>query len=241
MLTNTQLIKFGIVSALAISLAACESSGSYRLASVGSVPDGSSGGSSGGDGSSGGSSSSGGGTTSSSGGGSSSSSGGAGPLGGNLIVTAGNAVIGVAGKTNGLPQTLAPVTGTVSKILYKTGQTLVDIGNGNTLILGKAGGKVGDLLRIDIGSKTVIGAPNGSPLLGVGVLAPAGSGNILTATVGKTVGVVVDVTKPLTGSVTGSVTPQAGTTTPITGATGAVGGVVKGVTGVVGGILTPKK
>ena len=245
MLTGSNYIKFGLVASAAIILSACESSGSYRLASVGNVPAGSdtaSGGSSGGDGSS---SSSGGGSSSSSGGassgGSSSSSGGSssssssGGLSlpgrsGNILVTAGNTVIGAAGKQQ---TAVTSVDGVVTRVLQKTGQTLVDIGNGNTLILGKAGGKVGDLVRIDVGSKTVIGAPSGSPLLGVGVLSPPGSGNVLTTAAGKPIDASVALTRPLTGTLTGAATPQAGT---------PVNGVVQTATGVVGavtGIATP--
>ncbi len=261
MLTGSRYPKLALLATTAILLSACESSGSYRLASVGNVPAGSdtaSSGSSGSDGSSGGSSSSSGGTassssgggssggTASSGGGSSSSSGGAGALGSNILVTAGNAVIGTAGKTNALGTkangVVPVVTGTVARVLTKTGQTLVDLGDGNTLVLGKAGGKVGDQLRIDLGSKTVIGAPSGSPLLGVGVLPSPGSGNVATASVGNTVDAAVNLTKPLTATVTGVVTPPATggapATNPVGGVVGTATGVVNGVTG---GILKPKK
>lgn len=278
MLTNLQLGKFALIATATFSLVACESSGSYRLASVGTVPDGSSSGgtasSGGGDGSnssssggtasssSGGSSSSGsssGGATasSSSGGSSSSSSGGAGPLGGPIIVTAGNAVIGVAGKhnqlatlVNGKVPAATPVTATVTRVLTKTGQTLVNLGNGNSLILNKAGGKIGDVLKIDLGSKTVIGAPSGSPLLGVGVLSPAGSGNIATVTSSALpgTGAVPNVTGALP-NVTGAIAPVTtaigaavggSVTTPVTTITGGAAGgasVTTGVTNTVGGLL----
>ena len=256
MLTTVRLFKLASVAAAAVSLAACESSGSYRLASVGNVPDDTASvGSSEGDGTGSSGASSGGGSTASSGGsggtGSSGSSGSssASPLGAsNILVTAGNAVIGVAGTTKQLSNgVLLPatglVTGTVTKILRKTGQTLVDIGGGNTLILGKAGGAVGDLLRIDLGSHTVIGAPNKSALLGVGVLAPAGSGNLVAVSLNKALDVTASTTGGLlnSGLLTGATastpaaTTNAGAATTVTntvsGVTSTLGGVVKGVTG----------
>lgn len=280
MLTHVQYLKFGLIASAAMAISACESTGSLRLASVGNVPDGTgSSSSSGGDTASSSSGGSSGGAGASSGGGSgggtgsSSSSGGQGALGaGNILVTAGNTVIGVAGTTkavsNGvlLPAT-GLVTGTVTRVLRKTGQTLVDIGNGNTLILGKAGGAIGDLLRIDLGSHTVIGAPNRSALLGVGVLSPAGSGNLVAVSLGKALdlttnatggllngganagvlsgvtntvsGVVNGVTSGGAGSLTGAVGATA--TTPAgsanAGATTAVTGTLNGVTNTVGGVV----
>jgi hypothetical protein len=184
-----------------------------------------------------------------------------------ILVTAGNAVIGVAGAqsklVNGVTtQVIRPVDGLVTRVLTKTGQTLVDIGQGNTLVLGKAGGKIGDLLRIDLGSKTVIGAPAGSPLLGVGVLSargqnsaalglgilnPAGSGTIATVTSNKGAGLVGGVLQPVTTTVSTVAAPvtNGGSAVP---ATGAVGNVVttttttvKGVLGGVTGTLGKKK
>jgi hypothetical protein len=187
-----------------------------------------------------------------------------------ILVTAGNAVIGVAGAqsklVNGVTtQVIRPVDGLVTRVLTKTGQTLVDIGQGNTLVLGKAGGQVGDLLRIDLGSKTVIGAPSGSPLLGVGVLSatgqnsaalglgvlnPAGSGNIVTVTGSKPAGVLGGVLQPVTTTVSAVTSPVTGGVIPggqnsrttgignvVTTTTTTVKGVVGGVTGATGSLL----
>lgn len=236
MLTRLHYAKFGLVASAALVVSACESTGSLRLASVGNVPDGTASSSSSGGGdtasssSSGGSgASSGGGSTASSGGGTgSSSSGGQGALGAsNILVTAGNTVIGVAGTTDALTggvllPAVGTVTGTVTRVLKDTGQTLVDIGQGNTLILGKAGGLVGDLLRIDLGSQTVIGAPDKSPLLGVGVLSPSGSGNLVAVSLGQAL--------DLTANATGGLLNNGGTGL-LNGVTGTVSNVVSGVTG----------
>lgn len=109
----------------------------------------------------------------------------AGNLVGNLIVTAGNTVIGVAGKHNGLAQIVNGVvpksgilTGKVTAILAGTGQTLVHIGEGTGgsgsggLILDGVGGKLGALVALDLGKGKVIAAPEGSRgLIGLNVLA----------------------------------------------------------------------
>lgn len=187
----TAYSKFFLAGVAMVSLAACESTGSYRVASIGSVPGdtGSSGG--GGDGSgsasgSGGTNNGGGsgGTGTGTGTGSGTGNGGGGGAGtaqaglvGKVLVTAGNTVIGAAGKQNALVtgvqnNVLTPVNATVTRILTKTGQTLVDVGSGQLLILNGTGGKLGDLLKIDLASARVVGAPSGSPLLGVSVLSP---------------------------------------------------------------------
>lgn len=274
MLTGLQYVRLGVVASAAMIVSACESTGSLRLASVGSVPDGStaSSGSSGGDGatssSSGGSSSSSSGASGGPSGGGTSGSDSANALGaGKILVTAGNTVIGVAGttrKVNGgvsLPAT-GLVTGTVTRVLRKTGQTLVDIGQGNMLILGKAGGAVGDPLRIDLGSHTVVSAPNRSALLGAAVLSPAGSGNLVAVPLNRALdltsgasggllrsglanGLSGSPTGGVAGSVSGSATAGGSATTttpqtPVTGAATTVGGVAGGAvnatTGVLGGL-----
>lgn len=239
-------------STAALALAACESSGNYRVGWVGDNPPPSSSSSSGGSGSSsssGGSGSSSGGSSSSSGGssgGSSSSSGGTGSSGGttglvgNLIVTAGNTVIGVAGKHDQLAQVVngklpvtGIVTGTVTRVLDRTGQTLVNLGEGSGtggLILDGVGGKLGALVAIDLGKGQVIAAPEGSkPLIGLNVLAQnPGTGSLATvsaATGGKLVALDVNgTTSGLLGGTTG-------------GLAGTTKGVVQTTTGTVGNLL----
>ncbi len=240
-----------LASTAALALAACESSGNYRVGWVGDNPPPSSSSSSGGS-SSGGSSSSSGGSGSSSGGssgGSSSSSGGTGSSGGtsglvgNLIVTAGNTVIGVAGKHDQLAQVVngklpvaGIVTGTVTRVLDRTGQTLVNLGEGSGtggLILDGVGGKLGALVAIDLGKGQVIAAPEGSkPLIGLNVLAQnPGTGSLATvgaATGGKLVALDVNGTLGNTGGLLGGTT---------NGLVGTTKGVVQTTTGTVGNLL----
>lgn len=232
-------------SVAALALAACESSGNYRVGWVGDNPppggsSSSSGGSSSSSSSSGGSSSSSGGSSSSSGG-SSSSSGGTGSSGGstglvgNLLVTAGNTVIGVAGKHDQLAQVVngkvpatGIVTGTVTRVLDRTGQTLVNLGEGSGgggLILDGVGGKLGALVAIDLGKGQVIAAPEGSkPLIGLNVLAQspttgqlatvgaASGGKLLALNVNGTTGGLLGTTKGVVGSTVGTVTGALGST-----------------------------
>jgi hypothetical protein len=169
------------------------------------------------------------------------------------LVAAGNTVIGVAGTTNNLTQTVnnvlpvtTPVTATVVGILTRTGQTIVQLGNGNSLILNGTGGVLGDLLKIDLGSKTVIGGPKGSPLIGVAVLSP--TGGLLNVAVGKPgtagatglVGGVGNTVNGLVGGVTGGTNNNGGLLGGVTGATGnngLLGGVASGNGTNKGGLL----
>ena len=167
------------------------------------------------------------------------SSGGANGLAGNLIVTAGNTVIGVAGKHDGLAQVVngvvpqtGIVTGTVTRVLDKTGQTLVNLGEGSGtggLILDGVGGKLGALVAIDLGKGKVIAAPAGStPLIGLNVLAQNPKTGSL-ATVGAATGgnlLALDVNNP-TGLLGGTAGGLVGTTK----------GVVQTTTGTVGNVL----
>jgi hypothetical protein len=252
-------------TAASLVLAACESSGNYRVGWVGDSPppgggtassSGGDDGSSGGASSSGGAGSSSGGTGSSSSGGTASSSGGPGSqdLVGNLIVTAGNTVIGVAGKSDavardGVLPTAGVVTATVTGILTETGQTLVKLGegtggSGGGLILDGVGGKVGALVGIDLGKGTVIAAPEGSKsLIGLNVLAKSPTTGQL-ATVGALSGgkaLAVDVNGATGGLLGGDKSLLGNVGKVVTGVTGGTtGGVAAGVaggvtTGVLGG------
>lgn len=188
-------------SALMLVLSACESSGGTRIATVGaSNPGSGSGGSgsgSGGGGTGGGSgtgtdggSGAGGGTgggTGGSGTGGGTGSGGTGSGGATsaalgqlspVLVTAGNAVLGVSDGQGSVTTPVAaalpllqPVTGTITRVLTDTGTVLVDAGEGRTLLLQGAQGVVGDLVSIDVGGRTVIEGLNGTTgAIGVGVL-----------------------------------------------------------------------
>ncbi len=267
-----------MVSALALTLSACGSSGAYRIASIGDVPGGvtgDSGGGTGGGGTSDGGGTSGGGTGSGGTGGGGTGTGGTGtgtggagtggigtaavgPLG-TVLVSAGNATIGLAGKHNALAETVnhtlpvaTPVTGTVTGVLAKTGQTLVDLGSGRTAVLNSAKAILGEVVTLNLGSGNVVDASKGSSLLGVGVLsATPASGSLASVNLGTgaaggglvgglagggtgggVVNTVATTVNGVVGGVTGGVTGgTAGGTTRV------VGTVVNGVTGKAGSLL----
>lgn len=219
-------------SAFALLLSACESTGGTRFASVGSGGGGSGGsGTDGSGGSTGGTGGGSGGTGGGSGGGTGSGGGGSGSgAGGSLstaleqvspvLVTAGNAVLGVSdGQGNvttpistALPVT-QPITGTITRVLTDTGTVLVDAGEGRTLLLQGAQGVVGDVLSIDVGGRTVTSGLDGTTgAIGVGALGgtqPTGTvatvgvlnaGNAALATVNGIADVrVTNITSPTGG------------------------------------------
>lgn len=175
-------------SALALLLSACESSGGYRISSVGSGSPGSGSDSDGGSDSGGGG---GGGSDNGGGSGSDGSGGGTGSSGstGNtvsagleqlspVLATAGNAVLGVSDGQGNVTTPIAtalpvtePVTGTITRVLTDTGTVLVDAGEGRTLLLQGAQGAVGDVVSIDVGGRTVTTGMDGTPgAIGAGVL-----------------------------------------------------------------------
>lgn len=231
--------RLALVLGAALTLSACNSTGKHRLAWVGNAPPGSDGapGAPGDPGTPG----------------DPGAPGDPGPAGkGNLIVTAGNLVQNVgakhaviAGTVNNLAPGAAPITGTVTAVIDGAGQTLVDLGEGRLALLDGKGGRIGDLVTIDLGKGRVIGGTQGSPLIGASVLSPEQTKGTL-ATVGlladgKLVKVGVPGGAPGAGSgpvggVVGGVTGTVGGV--VGGATGGnTGGVVGGVTGTVGGVV----
>ncbi len=260
-------IRIMTVSAVALTLSACGSSGSYRIASIGDVPGGATADNGGGSG--GGGTSDGGGMGGGTGTGSGTGTGGTGTGGngtaavgplGTVLVSAGNATIGLAGKHNALAETVnhtlpvaTPVTGTVTGVLAKTGQTLVDLGGGRTAVLNSAKGILGEVVTLNLGSGNVVGASKGSSLLGVGVLsATPASGSLASVNLGTGAaggGLVGGLTGGLAGGGTGGgvvntvATTVNGVVGGVTGGgtagggTGVVGTVVNGVTGKAGSLL----
>ena len=228
-------------SAVALLLSACESTGSSRFAGVGAGNPGSGSGSGGGSGggtdggtgggTGGGSGGPGGGTGGTGGGAGGGAGSGSGSGSGNVVtaaleqvspvlVTAGNAVLGVSDGQGGLTTPIAtalpvaqPVTGTITRILNDAGTVLVDAGEGRTLLLQGAQGVVGDLVTIDVGGRNVTNGLNGTAgAIGVGVLGgtqPTGTvasvgvlnaGNTALATVNGLANVsVTNVTAPTGG------------------------------------------
>ena len=191
-------------SAAALLLSACESNGGARFAGVGAGSPGSGsgsgsggggtdGGSTGG-GSTGGGSTGGGGTGTGSGTGAGGSTGsgsggtGTGSSGSTLstalqqvspvLVTAGNAVLGVADGQGNVTTPIAtalpvaqPVTGTITRVLTDTGTVLVDAGEGRTLLLQGAQGVVGDVVSINVADRTITTGLNGTTgAIGLGTL-----------------------------------------------------------------------
>ncbi|MEP9358459.1 hypothetical protein [Sphingomonas sp. KR3-1] len=156
-------------------------------------------------------------------------------LGGNLLVASGNAVMGAANAQTGLTAGLGVpadgvVTGTVNRVLGRTGQTLVSLGNGSTLLLDGKGGKLGDLVSIDLGQGKVVGASSASasPLVGLNVLARNPSTGQLATVSAATAGNLASVTVPngqggqlLNVAVPGNLGNTAG----------GAGGLLNGVTG----------
>lgn len=231
-------------------LSACEGSTSHRVASVGDSGVAAAAGSGGDDIGTGGT---GGGASGGSGGGSDSNQGGQSAMGGRVLVTAGNLVLGVAekhdgvaGKTTELVPASQRVTGKVTRILTATGQSLVDIGNGRTVLIGGANNAVGRLVSLGIANRQLIGVSSGQSLVGVNLLTrtPA-SGTLATAsllTSGKLT--VVDVNKPGAAGKLGGLSPSNGTMVPtgITGkATGTLSGTKTGANGAVSKLLKVKR
>lgn len=240
-LVSGLLARTALVSAAALTLVACDSSGSYRVASVGSTPPGGGSTADGGSGSGGGTSTdgtggSGGGSGSgSTAGGGSGSGSGSGQTGQGLLVTAGNAVMGSASTLNGAAAPVnsaipasGVVTGTVDRVLNRTGQTLVRLGNGSSVLLDGTGGRVGEVVSLDLGEGKVVGGS--SPLVGLNVLARNPSTGSLASVGAASGGNLVSVTVPQSALNNGAVgNTVAGVGNVVNGATG--GAITAGVTG----------
>lgn len=252
-----------ISSTLALALSACGSSGSTRIGAIGDVPPGSGGNTGNGDtgggntgnGDTGGGNTGGGNTGGGNTGGGNSGGGNTGgtpssiPLAGPVLVTAGNTVIGLGDKHAGLAERVngklpaaGLVTGTVTAVLRKSGQTLVDLGNGQSAVLNRAGGAVGKLVTIDLGSGRVVGAPGATGLIGVaaltltqvaGVSVANPAAGVTTGALGKVGTIVSGTTGAVTDAIAGGLggpstgpTPQPAVTIP--GVTGTIAGSVAG-------------
>lgn len=242
-----------LIGSAALIVTACSSNGSYRVASIGDVQSeaGTATGNTGSDGSgntgTGNGNGSGGttGTGTTGNGSGNGSSGGQTSLGSGVLVSAGNAVIGLAGKhntlagrVNGALPLATPVTGTVTAVLRDTGQTLVRLGSGQTVALNSVTGIVGEVIKLDLGSKTVISATDGSSLLGVGLLSPTaisgtlGSVNVGTGASTPASGVVGNVV----GTVANVVNTPVAVVPAVTQVANNATGVLPAVTGVVGNV-----
>lgn len=260
---STSFVKLFVGSSLALSLAACESSGGIRSAGVGSASSGAAapaqdsgaGGASGGGGASADAGSAGGtgATGSGSNGGTQASSGlDRSPV----LVTAGNALIDVAargdtarGPLNENVPNSAPITGTVTQVLAATGQALVRSGDGSSYLVDGLRAAPGAAVTVGVGRGTLVGGPGSNPLLGVNILTPtqtsgslatlnAGtSGNLLSATVPNN-GALATAPGALTSVRGGLVNATAGGSQVLGGGPSAIGASVLSPTQASGSVLT---
>lgn len=156
------------IAASSFALASCaDDTHTYRVSSIGAHPSGSS------DDGSGSGSGSGGGDNGSGGGSGSGTTGGTSILiaGGNVLVGAASQFAALTGGTNGLVPLGGTLNATVTAILGNSGHTLVELGNGTSLLVDGTGGGLGDVLSVNLGTGQVVGGPTGSPLIGANILA----------------------------------------------------------------------
>ncbi len=225
---SNSFVKLLVGSSLALSLAACESSGGIRSAGVGSASSrnaapadetastDTSGGASG--------SASGGGAAGSASSGTQGSSGIGTPIDRSpVLVTAGNALLDATGRGNAARGPLnenapnsAPVTGTVTQLLASTGQALVRSGDGSSYLVDGLRAAPGSAVTIGAGAGTLVGGPGSNPLLGVNVLNPTPTSGSLATLNGGTNGNLLSANVPANGAL--ATTPGA--------ASGATGGLI---------------
>jgi hypothetical protein len=160
-----------------------------------------------------------------------------------LVVAAGNVLLGESARL-GTIAAVAPTTGvvdgTVSAVLLTSGQSLVQLSDGSSLLINSVGGALGDVVSIDVGKGQVVGGPNS--LVGVSVLPSGGAGGQLaSASIG---GTSIGIGTGLVGhAATGAGQIVSGTAGQTLGAVGATTTltqpVVTTVTGPVSGTLGP--
>lgn len=132
-----------------------------------------------------------------------------------LVVAAGNVLLGESARL-GMVSAVAPtsgvVDGTVSAVLLTSGQSLVQLSDGSSLLINSVGGALGDIVSIDVGKGQVVGGPNA--LVGVSVLPSGGAGGQLaSATVGGTsIGIGTGLVGRTTGAAGNMVSGTAGQT-----------------------------
>jgi hypothetical protein len=104
------------------------------------------------------------------------------------------------------------VDGTVSAVLLTSGQSLVQLADGSSLLINSVGGALGDVVSIDVGKGQVVGGPNS--LVGVSVLPSGGAGGQLaSANIGGTsIGIGSGLVGNATSGASGAVSATAGQT-----------------------------
>ena len=161
---------------------------------------------------------------------------------GTVLVTAGNAVLGVNGQTPTLVQAVdtavpgsVPIAGTVSRLIGSTGQALVDTGSGKTYLVDGLTAAVGEAVSLNVLNKDVLPG-SGTQLVGASVLSTTqNSGSLATVGVDSAGNIVKAVATPLgtdNATLVSAVVP--GSTGGLTGATGQLVGATAGTTPVLG-------
>jgi hypothetical protein len=97
-----------------------------------------------------------------------------------LVVAAGGALLGPAARTSlgTAGQTGTMLNGTIAGVLPTTGQSVVQLTDGTTLLVNGVGG-LGQAVSVDVASARIIGGPNS--LVGVSVLPSGGAGGQLAS------------------------------------------------------------
>jgi len=132
-----------------------------------------------------------------------------------LVVAAGNVLLGESarlGSVSAVMPTSGVVDGTVSAVLLTSGQSLVQLSDGSSLLINSVGGALGDVVSIDVGKGQVVGGPNS--LVGVSVLPSGGAGGQLaSASIGGTsIGIGTGLVGNATSGTAGAVSATAGQT-----------------------------
>lgn len=129
-----------------------------------------------------------------------------------FVVTAGNILLGQAGASLGLSldgavSSTAVLSGSVTGVLQSTGQTLVELSNGASVLLNDTGGTVGDLVAIEVASGQVIAGPGA--LVGSQALSGStvGGGSAVAGTAGGTLSSATATAGPTTAATSGAATP----------------------------------
>lgn len=152
-----------------------------------------------------------------------------------FLVVAGNILLGPASQlalATGPGTNSGVVDGSVSAVLLTTGQTLITLSDGASLLVNSTSGTLGDLVSVDLGSGQIVGGS--TSLIGADVLGTSATGtlsgtSLSTGTmIGSSTGAGTSVLPTMSGGSTLGIQPT--TTTILRPVTGAVGGA----TGTVG-------
>ena len=160
-----------------------------------------------------------------------------------LLVVAGNILLGSASQVplvSGPGTASGVVDGTVSAVLLTTGQSLIQLSDGASLLVNSTSGTLGDLVSVNLGTGQVVG---GSPaLIGANVLGTNSTGVLSGSTLGTSSGTMIGSSTGTVSNVLPTLNPgsalgtQPIATTILQPVTGPVGGTTGTVTGTVGSL-----